>query len=90
MEKSERTPLESKTSMPKKLTAQEARRQAMEKIREEFRKEMEGADLGEAFRLLQKEAHRNGGILPGSSPNSVPNESNAPPIVPEEFRPSPS
>lgn len=61
----------------------------MEKYRQQLLGQLSRTDLDTDFRLLQEAAQRNGGILPGSSPNSLPNYSNRSPIVPEEFRPDP-
>ncbi|MBI4994965.1 hypothetical protein HZC21_04975 [Candidatus Peregrinibacteria bacterium] len=75
---------------PTSLAAEEARLRAMARYRQQIRDKLVQTDFNKGFRLLQEAAHRNGGILPGSSPNSLPNMSGRPPIVPEEFRPDPT
>lgn len=87
----EKEPLHTKQKRDKPTERQRRERMKyMEKYRQQLLGQLSRTDFDTAFGLLQEAAQRNGGILSGSSPNSLPNYSNRPPIVPEEFRPDPT
>lgn len=66
------------------LDSKTARRAAMGRLNKEVTDEYATADIQATVRLLAE------GFRPGLSPSSLPDISNRPPIVPEEFRPDPT